>query len=346
MNRRLGIGTRALLLRGGGAVLLIAGLGLAAITERGLLIHHLAAARHGGDVVDAGSHGPQPELHGSMVLVSGTPEVIEAPRDADFNLSVAAPVLDRQVEMFQWREVRVGTDVHYELDWSDQWQDSSKFDQPRGHANPKAFPLQSKRFAAGMVRVGGFALGPLLVHALPGTEQVTPEPGQLPANLAASFSLYHDYLTTSVDPDSPRLGDVRVSWQAVPLQPVTVFARLDGDRLVRASKADDGQGYQVQVGVRSLSDVLPDVPDPPEFTTARRCGAILLAALGAFLLLWERRRRASDVVLALAVGVTAIGAVACASWLGGDWPPVLNWLAVTAGGAIVVVLLHRRMGRA
>lgn len=345
MKRPTGIGTRALLLRGGGAVLLIAGLGLAAITERGLLVHHLAAVRHGGDIVEAGARGPQPGLHGSMVLVSGTPEVVEAPRDPEFNLSVAAPVLERHVEMFQWREVRLGADVHYELDWSEQLHDADTFRQPHGHANPKTMPLKSERFDAGMVRVGGFALGPLLVHALPGSQAVAPDPSRLPANLAASFSLYHDYLTTSADPGSPRLGDIRVSWQAVPLQPVTVLARLDGDRLVRASKADDGQGYQVQVGLRSLSDVLPDVPEPPEFTMARRGGAILLAALGAFLLLWERRRRVTDPLLALAVGLTAIGAVSCASWLGGDWAPVLDWLAVTAAGVLVVALLHRRTGR-
>jgi hypothetical protein len=44
--------------------------------------------------------------------------------------------------------------------------------------------------------------------------------------------------------------------------------------------------------------------------------------------------------------VAAIGAVSCASRLGGDWPPVLNWLAVTACGVLVVALLHRRMERA
>lgn len=345
MRRHLRVGTRALLLRGGGAVLLIAGLGLAAITERGLLVSHLAAARHGGDIVEAGSRGPQPGLHGSMVLVSGTPEVVEVPRDGEFNLSVPTPVLQRTVEMFQWRQVRVGTDVHYEMDWSEQLQDTDTFLQPKGHANPRSMPLHSERFDAGQVRVGGFTLGPLLVHALPGAQAVTPEPARLPANLAASFSLYHDYLTTSANPGSPRLGDIRVSWQAVPLQPVTILARLDGDRLVRASQADDGQGYQVQVGVRSLGDVLPDVPEPPELTTARRGGAIVLAALGSFLLLWERRRRVSDVLLALAVGVTAIGAVSCASWLGGDWSPALNWLGVTAIGVLVVALLHRWKGR-
>jgi len=345
VRRQLRIGTRALLLRGAGAVLLIAGLGLAAVTERSLLVHHLAAVRHGGDVVQAGAHGPQPGQHGSMMLVSGTPEVIEPPHDTDFNLTVATPVLSRRVEMFQWREVHVGSDVHYELDWSDELQDTARFEQPRGHANPKAMPLRSQRFTAGKVQVGGFALGPLLVNALPGTQAVAPDPSRLPANLAASFSVYHDYLTTSVDPGSPRLGDVRVSWQAVPLQPVTILARLDGDRLVRADEADDGMGYQVQVGRRSLGDVLPDVPEPPEFTGIRRVGAILLAALGALLLLWERRRHGTDVLLALAIGVTAVGAVSCACWLGGEWGPVRDWLAITIAGAIVVVVLNHRTGR-
>lgn len=340
MRRYLGIGTRVLLLRCLSAVLLIAGLGLAAITEHGLLLHHQAAARHGGDVIEPGTSGPQPGQHGSMVLVTGTPEVVEAPRDEDFNLVVATPVLTRHVEMFQWREVHVGADVHYEQDWSEELHDSSRFAQPRGHVNPTTVPLKGRRFDAGLVRVGGFALGPVLQHALPGSEVVTPDLRHLPANLAASFSVYHDYLTTSADPASPQLGDVRVSWEAVPLQPVTVFARLDGDRLVRANQADDGQGYQIQVGQRSLGDMLPDVPDPPEFTSTRRLAAMLLAALGAFLLLWERHRRALDVVLAAAVGVTAVGAVSCASWLGGDWNPMYHWAAVTAGGALVVTGLY------
>ena len=345
MTRHLRIGTRALLLRGGGALLLIAGLGLAAITERSLLLLHQAAARHGGDVVEAGANGPQPGQHGSMVLVSGTPEVVEQPRDEDFNLSAATPVLQRRVEMFQWREVSIGDQVHYELDWADGWQDSDKFRQPRGHANPPRVPLHGRQFLAGLVRVGGFELDPVLIRALPGSEPVAPDPAHLPANLAASFSLHDHYLTTSANPAAPRLGDVRVSWQAVPLQPVTIFARLDGNRLVPAPQADEGPGYEVQVGQRSLSDVLPDVPDPPQLTTLRRLGAMLLAAAGSFLLLWDRRRRGTDVLLAVAVGVTAIGAVSCACWLGGDWPPVLNWLAVTVAGALAVVVLHRRTGR-
>jgi hypothetical protein len=206
--------------------------------------------------------------------------------------------------------------------------------------------LHGRQFLAGLVRVGGFALDPVLVRALPGSEPVAPDPAHLPANLAASFSLHGQYLTTSADPAAPRLGDVRVSWQAVPLQPVTIFARLDGNRLVPAPQADEGPGYEVQVGQRSLSDVLPDVPEPPQLTTLRRLGAMLLAAAGSFLLLWDRRRRGTDLLLAVAVGVTAIGAVSCACWLGGDWSPAVHWLAIAVAGAVAVVVLHRRTGRA
>lgn len=344
MSRRLKIGTRAVL-RGGGALLLLIGVGLAAITEHSLLSLHQAEASHGGDVVEAGANGPQPGLHGSMVLVSGTPQVVEQPHDDDFNLAADTPVLQRRVEMFQWREVNIGGQVHYELDWSDHWQDSARFEQPKGHVNPPRLPLQSRQFVAELVRVGGFTLGPKLIQALPGSVSISPEAAHLPANLAASFSRDHDYLTTSADPADPHIGDVRVSWQAVPLQPVTVFARLDGNRLVAGPSNGDGHGYQVQVGTRSLGDVLPDLPEPPPLVTLRRIGAMLLAAGGTFLLLLDRRRRGSDLLLALAVGVSAIGAVSCACWLGGDGSMVLRWLALTVAGALVVVLLQRPLRR-
>lgn len=345
MSPQLSIGTRALLLRGGGAVLMIAGLGLAALTERSLLLHHQAALRHGGDVVALGEGGRHAGVHDGMVLVSGTPDVAQPPRDPDFGVSVPTTALVRHVEMFQWREVRIGEDVHYEMDWSDSPQDSVSFVQPRGHANPRAFPVQARRFDAGEVRLGGYVLGPVLTRALPGSEPVPPDAGQLPANLAASFGVDGNYLTTSAHPESPQLGDLRVSWEAVPLQPVTVLARLDGDRLVRADEADDGQGFQVQIGRRSLGEVLPDVPEPPEFTIVRRAGGILLAALGAMLLLWERRRRAADLLLALGIGATAVGAVSSASWLGGGWRPVLAWCGVSVAGALVVVALYGRNAR-
>jgi hypothetical protein len=180
-------------------------------------------------------------------------------------------------------------------------------------------------------------LGPTLLHALPGSQPVPADIQHLPANLAASFSLYQNALVTSADPASPRLGDVRVYWEAVPVQPVTILARQDGEQLVPAADAADGRGYDVQIGDHSLSDMLPDVPVPPELLSLRRVLSVLLAALGALALLWGRGRGWHDTPAALGLGAMAVGAVACAQWLGNDATMALNWLALgAAGGALAL----------
>ncbi len=301
MDWRTGTSMRGLVLNVVGALLVLAGIGLVAMTARSLLNYRAVASLHGGEVVDLGANAqPGAGQHGSMVRVVGTPTVVEAPHDPDFNLRVNTTMLVRHVEMFQWREVRVGSGVHYELDWVDHLLDAGHFEDPKGHANPVSFPISGKQFDAGLVQIGGFKLGPVLLHAIPGTQRITPDPGALPENLAASFSRYQDYLVTSARPGDPRLGDVRVSWNEVPLQQLTIVGRIDGDRLVAATDAADGKGYVVQVGDVPVLDVFPDLPVPPEFVLSWRILAVLLAStmcawlalalLGLLLTGWRLRR--------------------------------------------------------
>ncbi|WP_428992315.1 TMEM43 family protein [Rhodanobacter thiooxydans] len=333
---------RGLLLNIFGALLVLAGIGLVAMTSRSLLNYRAVASLHGGEVIDLGANSPPSGgQHGAMARVVGTPTVVEAPRDPDFNLLANTPVLVRHVEMFQWREVRVGSSVHYELDWVDHLLDAGHFEEPQGHANPASFPLSGKQFDAGLVRLGGFGLGPVLLHALPGTQRVTPDPGALPANLAASFTRYQDYLVTSARPGDPRLGDVRVSWNEVPLQQLTVVGRIDGDRLVAASDAADGKGYVVQVGDVPVLDIFPDLPVPPEYVLSWRILAVLLASLGAFALLSAQRDR-HDPLLAVGLGALVVGSVASVLWLGNDTGTMCGWLALTVLGLLLTGWRLRR----
>jgi hypothetical protein len=328
MDLRNGISMRALVLNMIGALLVLAGVGLVATTARGLLNYRAAAGRHGGEVINLGSDTrPQAGQHGYMVRVVGTPTVVEAPRDPEFNLRVNTPVLLRHVEMFQWREVRIGDGVHYEMDWVDRPLDASRFKEPAGHANPASFPISGKQFDAGLVQMGAFKLDPVLLHALPGSQQVAPDTKSLPENLAASFTLYQDHLVTSAHPDDPRLGDLRVSWDEVPLQQLTIVGRLTGDRILAAAEAADGKGYDVQLGDVPLLDMFPDLPVPPEFVLSRQILAVLLAGLGAFLLLCAQHRQ-RDVLLALGLGGLAVGIVACVMWIGAESPAMYGWLAV------------------
>ncbi|TPG46205.1 hypothetical protein EAH75_16465 [Rhodanobacter glycinis] len=342
MDLRKGISMRGLAMNMTGALLVLAGVGLVAMTSRGLLNYRAAATRHGGEVMNLGIDAqPQAGQHGYMVRLVGTPTVVEAPHDPEFNLRVNTPVLVRHVEMFQWREVRIGDGVHYELDWVDRLLDASRFKEPAGHANPTSFPIGGKQFDAGLVQMGGFKLGPVLVQALPGSQRVTPDPKSLPENLVASFSRHQDYLVTSASPGDPRLGDVRVSWDEVPLQQVTVVGRLDGDQLVAATDAADGKGYDVQVGDVPVLDMFPDLPVPPESVMSERLLAVLLAVLGAFLLLSTQRNQ-RDVLLALGLGGLAVGIVASVLWIGGDTRTLCGWLAVALLSLLLTVWRLRR----
>lgn len=322
-----------------GALLLLAGVALAAMTAKGLLSYREVTERHGGEVIDlSASHGTRAGGLGFMARIVGTPKVVEAPGDAEFNLHVNTPLLTRHAEMFQWREIHIGGSVHYELDWVDHLVDASHFEQSQGHANPARLPIGNREFPAGLVRLGGFRLSPQLLRALPGNQAVAPDVQALPANMAASFDRYGNYLVTSAHPGEPRLGDVRVSWSEVPLQQVTVFARVDGDQLVAATDAIDGKGYQVGIGNVSLLDMFPDIPMPPRFVQGKRILALLLASLGALLLCCMRQEKRPDIVLAVGLGCLAVGSVASVLWLGQhDTRLLLGWVAVAASGLLLTI---------
>lgn len=331
-----GLSIRCIVVHAAGVLLMIAGVGVAAMTAHSLITYRAIAGRHGGEAMDLGSNASlQAGQYGHMARVVGMLNVVESPVDPEFGLRVDTPVLIRHVEMFQWREIRFGGDVSYDLDWVDHPLDSSRFRQPAGHANPAAFPLVGKSFDAGLVQVGGFRLSPELVHALPGSSVVAPDLKALPPNLAASFSINENYLTTSGQPNSPRLGDVRVSWEQIPLRQMTVFARIDGDRLV-PTDATVGKGFDIEVGQVSLQDMQPDVPAPPEFVTVRYVTSVWLAALGALVLMVARNRR-RDPLLALGLGALVVGAVCTVLWLGNDTWTMAAWLLAAVLGTALAV---------
>jgi hypothetical protein len=324
-----------LLLPALGAVILLIGVGVAAVTEQGHVKYRAQIQRHGGNVLNLGSNGrPDADEQGYMVRVVGPLQVVEAPLDQQFNQQTGQPVLIRHVQMFQWHELRYGGPATYELDWEDHPIDSSHFEHPEGHSNPGKFPLESAQFDAGLVRLNDFVLDAALVHALTGSQPVTPDLRSLPSNLAASFSLFKDSLVTSAVPSNPQLGDLRVSWEAVPVQDVTVVAKVSGNRLIPASDAADGVGFAVQSGDVSLADIFPDLPVPLEYSWLRRIGSILLATLGVALLLrWHYQR--TDPVLAPAIAVLVIGSVDAVLWLGNDNTRAAGWFVLALVGVIL-----------
>ena len=330
-----------------GAVLLLCALGLIAWNERRVMDYTAALNRHGSPVLDLGAAGrPGAGQYGSTTRVSGMPQVVDAPRDNEFNVRSDTPVLVRHVEMFQWREITVGGNTHYEMDWVDHPIDATGFAKPAGHVNPGAFPIQGRQFEAGEVRLGNFRLATEIVRDFPGRISVPANDKGLPANLAATFTAHDGVLVTSSKPERPRLGDLRVSWEAIPLQEMTVLARIDGDTLVPGKPAQPGDnGFDVQVGERSLLDVLPAIPEPPVAVVAVRGVAYLLAIVGTLLLAWGGRF-GRDILFGAGVGIVAVSAVAGAMWLAGDAMTASVWLLFAVlGGGLAIWRVQQRAAR-
>lgn len=298
-----------------GVVLMLIGLAVLGVNEYSAAAWQRGLARHGGNIVvpEAGA-SVDADQYGQRVLVTGVPQVVQRPRDPDFHVSADTSLLVRNVAMFQWHEVRIGNQVSYQQDWIDHPVDSSRFEQPAGHANTLALPFASERFHAAVVRLDGYVLAPTIVHALPGgVTSLQPDFSHLPANLQASFRIHGATLTTGVGQGRPQLGDLRVQWQVHPLQEITVIARVDGKRLVPA--AGPGPGFQIQLGERSLTDIFPDLPLPPSGVWAWRVLALVLTCLGTWLVLrkWLAARIAAPV--ALAIGVAALAVLAGIMWV-------------------------------
>ncbi len=323
-----------------GAVLLLLGLLLLGFTEHTDRLRAMGEDALGGFVLTGAAAVPGPAANGELVLAVGAPVVKTPASDAQFGVVADAPAILRQVQMFQWNETRFGGVRNYEQDWFDHPIDSSAFNDPAGHANPGAFPINAARFDSPGVTLDGFTLAPELVHTLDGPEAFKPDLSHLPPNMAATFQPEDGTLVTSSDPAQPQIGDLRISWQRIAPPQLTVFARDQDGVLVPANDASGNPIAQVLIGRHSLTDVLTDAPQPPRFKWARRLLAVLLAWAGAALLLPRARQR--DRVLALALAVVPLALVAAVCWFEVRMLAFVVLLAAAVAAALVVAWRWRR----
>ena len=328
----------------GASVAILAALSILASNESNVLAYRAAAIRHGGIVVTATHSGPTAGNNGEMVLVSGTPRIVRPAFDRTFGIRARVPVMWRVTQMFQWREIDYAGSTDYELEWVDHPVDSSNFKHPAHHRNPSQMPFGSERFLAGEVRLDGFLLGPKLVLSMPGREDITPDFGDLRANLAASFRPYKGALVTSEDPGSPQLGDVRVSWQAAPLQTVTIIAQNQDGTLTPASGVEDGAGYQLQVGKLTVVDLQPDLPGQPYLPWLWRVLSLVLAVAGSFVLLRSAPLKGDGLTPAIGIAITLVCGLAGVMWIPArfDIGVLLIGLALLALGVTAWRLYERQ----
>jgi hypothetical protein len=179
---------------------------------------------------DATAGAIDPANEGQRVKISGQLIAAASAHDREFGIGAKSAMLFRKVEMLQWQEHCAGAECSYEKVWSASAIDSHKFHTAAGHENP---PLRivSARFDAANMHLGVYEVDPALIEAqLPALERPV-HAGELPPNLAATFSVREGLLYAGGDPASPDVGTVRVSFREVPFGAVTLTGAQRGKHL-------------------------------------------------------------------------------------------------------------------
>jgi hypothetical protein len=166
----------------------------------------------------------------------GDPVNAESPRDPEFGVATDRHGLRRHVAMLQWAR----RDGGFTRIWSASPIDASGF--PEARANPP-FPLPSREWLAD-VRVDGRPLPPDVIAALGEWRALRPDFASLPGNMSATFQPEGDGLGTAANPQSPEVGDLRVTWQALHLPPLAGRIVLEDGawRVAPAAEPADGGG--------------------------------------------------------------------------------------------------------
>lgn len=184
----------------------------------------------------------QPALEGQLVAATGKLESSETLGDT-FLYPGDYLTLHRVVEMYAWEEERrssttknqdgsstTRTTYRYETRWTSNPENSDNFKHMSGHHNP---PMSTKgaEWTVGQAALGAYAVTPAAL-SLPDVERLTlnseivrDEKGW---QLESNFLLDRPNALTS-----PRVGDLRISYFAVPAHiDVTLFGQVQGHQLV------------------------------------------------------------------------------------------------------------------
>jgi len=246
-----------------------------------------------GQVVSASANERNTALEGKLVHMTGLASTDETLRDTQFGLARQSLKLRRVVQIYQWREkshsetkeklgggTETKTTYTYEKAWETSLQDSSRFKRPEGHRNPDRMPYRAWSSVAGTVTLGVFRLSAALVDEIGGYHQVSlSAPGVADSlRIPAGMRQQADELYLGADPLSPRIGDMRIHFEAVDPQNVSIVSVQKGDSFVPYVAANGNQVELLESGIQTADQMFQAAQDRNTMLTwgLRLLGYILM----------------------------------------------------------------------
>ncbi|MBO6718864.1 MAG: TMEM43 family protein [Rhizobiaceae bacterium] len=259
-----------------GLILLVAMIVLLFWNEGRAVTTARSLAEGAGIVVSVPSNVIDRANEGRLVHVTGNVSTDEPLTDSAFGITTTGVRLERNVEMYQWKETsesktetKLGggeetvTTYTYSSEWSSSPINSGSFKVPDGHQNP-AMNIESRNFQVENGRLDAFTLDSQVLGRIGGAREVPVGADVIDAVRAAvgagqPVSAVDGRIYIGFDPTRPRVGDYRIGYELVPLGPISVVARQQGTGFAP---------YQTQAGDRLLMVDTGNVPAAEMFADA------------------------------------------------------------------------------
>jgi Transmembrane protein 43 len=249
-----------------------------------------ALSRGASEIVEVNATAVDPQANGKLVHLTGTMQPTTPARDPVFGVTGDGVLrLSRSVEMYQWKETSssqsqqsVGgsktteTTYTYQRVWSAQPIVSAQFKVRDGHQNPP-MQVQLATFNAGQVKLGAYGVDPPLLNKL-----ATFTPLQVQSAPPSGYQASGDGFYQGQNPGQPAIGDVRVTFAAIPAQTISVAAAQSNGMLAGYR---DANGYTIALaepGVVTASALFHDEQQSENQLTWILRGAGFIAMLVGF----------------------------------------------------------------
>ena len=229
------------------------------------------------DAVDA-------DFHGKMIHASGMTATEDILTDGQFELSVNAVKLIRSTEYYQWVEHeksetrdKVGggqetiTTYTYSKEWVSSPVNSSSFEDPdyRGISNDVLLNVESKTWQAENVSFGAYTFPESLISQMndskPFNVELKPEVKEYYEtefhrvyNVSATQEFVHpsgNILYIGVNPNSPTVGDVRVTYKEVLPGEVSILAKVNGNTFEKYTAKNGYSLITLEDGAVSMDEM-------------------------------------------------------------------------------------------
>jgi hypothetical protein len=212
-----------------------------------------------------------PSQDGKLIYFSGEARTPDTLSDDLFGISENALKLKRIVELYQWTEgtqtetvekfgggTETTTTYSYQQVWDDDLIDSSSFQDRANHNNPESKPLENQEQVASQVSVGAYTLPNRLVNSISDYQRLDLNSDlltALPYSQQEQWQVFNNYIYQSDNPSNPQIGDVRVWYQVLRPDLVSVIAKQKGSSLEPYTTKNDKSIEMIRLGQVSAEEM-------------------------------------------------------------------------------------------